>query len=141
MTSIRKQISSVYGTCVEGSVHPINDTITFPPIDVNWVLQPHEDALILTHGVGRLDVRRILVDPGNLANLLQISAYRQMGYSPSALENLGCLLSRFNEATTTSLSDIVLHVQSDLIIMSVRFSVVNDLSLSMPLWDMHDFTK
>ena len=109
-------------------MHPIDYTITFPPTGVNWVLQPHKDALILTLGVGKLDVRRILIDLGNLANLLQMSTYRQIGHSPSALENLRRLLSGFNGVTITSLGDIVLHVQSDSIITSVRFSMVNDMS-------------
>ena len=109
-------------------MHPVDYTITFPPIGVNWVLQPHKDVLILTLGVGKLDVRRILVDPGNLANLLQMSTYRKMGHSPSALENPRRLLSGFNGVTITSLGDIVLHVQSESIITSVRFSMVNDLS-------------
>ena len=47
--SIREQISSVQGTFAEGSVHPVNDTITFPPIDVDQVLQTHEDTLILKY--------------------------------------------------------------------------------------------
>ena len=59
---------------------PIDDTITFPSIGANRVLQPHEDALVLALGVGGFDVRRVLVDPGNSADLLQMSAYKQMGY-------------------------------------------------------------
>ncbi|KAL6315982.1 hypothetical protein AAG906_014907 [Vitis piasezkii] len=71
---------------------PINDTITFPPIDLNRVLQPHEDALVLT-----------LV----------------MDYSPSALENPRRLLSKFNGATTISLGDIVLSVQVGLVTLNM----------------------
>ena len=77
----------IHATFSEGSVRPIDNTITFLPIDVNWVLQPHEDALILTLRVGRFDLKRILVDLGNSTNILQVLAYRQMGYSPSTLEN------------------------------------------------------
>ena len=73
-------------------------------------------------------MRIILVDLGSSIDLLQMSTYRQMCYSPSALENLGCLLSRFNEATTTSLSDIVLPIQADQITLSVWFSMIDDLS-------------
>ena len=90
------------------------------------MLQPHEDALILILGVGGFDMRIILVDLGSSIDLLQMSAYRQMGYSPSALENLGCLPFRFNEATTTSLSDIVLPIQADQITLSVWFSMIDD---------------
>ena len=43
------------------------------PVNYNRVLQPHEDALVLTLGINGFDVRRILVDPGSSVDLLQIS--------------------------------------------------------------------
>ncbi|RVX21074.1 hypothetical protein CK203_002136 [Vitis vinifera] len=61
-------------------------------------------------------------------DLLQMSAYKQMGYSPSTLENLRCLLSEFNGATTTSLGDVVFPVQASPITLNVQFSMVDDLS-------------
>ncbi|RVW26304.1 hypothetical protein CK203_107170 [Vitis vinifera] len=69
---------------IKVGVRPIDDTITFPLVDLNRVLQPHEDALVLTLG---------------------------MDYSPSALKNPRRLLFEFNGAMTTSQSDIVLPVQ------------------------------
>ena len=92
------------------------------------MLQQHEDALVLTLGVGEFDVKRILVYSSILAGLLQMSAYKQMGYSLSALENPGRLLSGLNGATTTSLGDVVLPVQAGSITLNVRFLVVDDLS-------------
>ena len=106
----------------------IDDTISFPPMGDNRVLQTHENALILTLGVSEFDVRRVLVNPGGLVDLLQMLAYKQMSYSPSALENLGRLLSGFNGAMTTSLGDVVLLVQAGPITLNVQFSVVDDLS-------------
>lgn len=55
-------------------------------------------------------------------------AYRQMGYSPSTLENLGRLLFGFNGATTTSLCDVVLIVQAGPVTLSMWLSMVNDWS-------------
>lgn len=52
-----------------------------------------------------------------------------MGYSPSTLENLSCVLSGFNGATTILLGDVVLFVQAKPIILNVCFSIVEDLSL------------
>ena len=68
--SIRKHISFVLYTFAEGSVSPIDDIVTFSPINVNWVLQLHEDALILKPGVSGFDIRRILVDLSNSIDLL-----------------------------------------------------------------------
>ena len=90
------------------------------------MLQPHEDALVLTLRVGEFDVKRILVYPGISADLLQMSAYKQMDYSLSALENPGSLLSGFNGATTTSLGDVVLLVQVGLVTLNIRF-LMDDL--------------
>ena len=61
--------------------------ITFPPVNSNRVLQPHEDALVLTLGINGFDVRRILVDLGSSVDLLQMSSYKQMRLLPIALEN------------------------------------------------------
>lgn len=77
--------------------------------------------------VDGFDVWRILVNTDSLADLLQMLAYKQMAYSPSALENLRHLLFRFNRATTTSLGDVVLPVQVGPTTMSLRFCVVDDL--------------
>ena len=89
-------------------------------------MQPHEDALVLTLGVGGFDVRRVLVDPGSSTDLLKMPVFKQMGYSPSALKNLGCFLFRFN-GVTTSLGD-VLSIQAGPVTLNVQFSVVDDLS-------------
>ena len=35
----------------------VEDTVTFPPINAKWVLQPHEDALILTQKISGFDVK------------------------------------------------------------------------------------
>ena len=51
-----------------------------------------------------------------------------MGFTPSALENLGRILSEFNGASTISLGDIVLPIQAGSIILNVQFSMVEDLS-------------
>lgn len=69
---------------------------------------PHEDALVLTLGVDDFDVRRVLIDPGSSVDLLQMSAYRQIGHSPSTLENLGCVLNGFNGVSIMFLGDFLL---------------------------------
>ena len=78
--------------------------------------------------MGDFDVRRILIDPGSSADLLQASVIIQMGRDLSGLENPGRILSGFNGATTTSLGDIVLPVQAGLVTLNVQFSVIQDLS-------------
>lgn len=57
-----------------------------------------------------------------------MSVYKQMGFPPSTLENLGCVLSGFNGASTTSLGDIMLPIRARPVILNVQFLVVDDLS-------------
>ncbi|RVW16903.1 hypothetical protein CK203_088636 [Vitis vinifera] len=103
-------------------------TIIFPPVDPTRTLQPHRDALILSLEIGDFDVRRILVDPGSSADLVQASVIGHMGHSLAGLENPGRILSGFNGSSTTSLGDIILPVRAGPVTLNVQFSVVQELS-------------
>ncbi|RVW28616.1 hypothetical protein CK203_100866 [Vitis vinifera] len=124
VASVREWINSIQHNLPDGNMRPVDDTIIFPPINANWVLRPHEDALILTLGMSGFDVKRVLIDLGSSTDLLQMSAYRQIGLSSSALENSRHILYGFNGATTTSLGDVVLPVQAGLVTSNVQFSVM-----------------
>nr|CAN70850.1 hypothetical protein VITISV_039360 [Vitis vinifera] len=126
--SIRERINSIQPGLTGGGPRPIDGTIIFPPVDPTRTLQPHRDALILSLEIGDFDVRRILVDPGSSADLVQASVVSHMGHSLACLENPGRILSGFNGSSTTSLGDIVLPVQAGSITLNVQFSVVQELS-------------
>ena len=57
-------------------MHLVNDTITFSLVNASKLLQPHEDALVLTLGISGFDMRRFLVDPSSSTDILQMSAYK-----------------------------------------------------------------
>ncbi|RVW81173.1 hypothetical protein CK203_041115 [Vitis vinifera] len=126
--SIRERINSIRPGLTGGGPHPIDGTIIFPPVDPTRTLQPHRDALILSLEIGDFDVRRILVDPGSSADLVQASVISHMGHTLTSLENPGRILSGFNGSSTTSLGDIVLPVQAGPVTLNVQFSVVQELS-------------
>ncbi|KAL6338164.1 hypothetical protein AAG906_012861 [Vitis piasezkii] len=91
--SIRERINSIRPGLTGEGLHPIDGTIIFPPVDPTRTLQPHRDALILSLEIGEFDVRRILVDPGSSADLVQASVVGHMGQSLAGLENPGRILS------------------------------------------------
>ena len=70
-TFVREQVSFIQHSLLSGGACLMDEIITL--VNCNRVLQPHEDALVLTLGINGFDVRRILVDPGSSVNLLQIS--------------------------------------------------------------------
>ena len=47
---------------------PIDDPISFPPVNLTRVFFPHYDALVLNLYINSFDVHRVLVDPGSVAN-------------------------------------------------------------------------
>ena len=103
VASIRERINSIRPGLTGGGPRPIDGTIIFPPVDPTRTLQPHRDALILSLEIGDFDVRRILVDLGSSADLVQTSVVSHMGHSLAGLENPGRILSRFNGSSTTFL--------------------------------------
>ena len=119
VASIWEQVSSIRPGLTNRGTRPIDGVITFPPVDPNWILQPHRDALILTLGISDFDVRRIVVDPSSSTDLLQAYMMKQMRFTLSNLENTGWILLGFNGASTTSLGDIVLPVQANLVTLNV----------------------
>ncbi|RVW59792.1 hypothetical protein CK203_100619 [Vitis vinifera] len=121
--SIRERINSIRPGLTGGGPRPIDGTIIFPPVDPTRTLQPHRDALILSLEIGDFDVRRILVDLGSSADLVQASVVSRMGHSLTGLENPGRILSGFNGSSTTSLGDIILLVQAGPVTLNVQFSV------------------
>lgn len=50
-------------------------------------------------------------------------------------------MSRFSEATTVSLGNIVLPVEASLVTLNVRFSVAKDRYLTMLSWDNRGYTR
>ena len=106
---------------------PIDGPISFASINPNRVIVPHYDALVLTLCINGFDVHRVLVDPGSAAELLQLPAFSRMKLSPGMLNSVGRILFGFNEATTTTLGDVILPMKVEPITQLVLFSIVEDL--------------
>ena len=109
------------------AVQPIDDPISFPPINPAQVITPHYDALILSLCINNFNVHRVLVDPGSAAELMHLPAFRQMKVPLSHLNSTDRVLSVFNGATILTVGDIALSVRAGLVTQQVLFSVVEDL--------------
>ena len=72
---------------------------------------PHSDALVLTLCIHGFDVHRVLADPSNVTELLQLPAFKQMKLSLDVVNLAGRILSSFNGATTVTLRDVTLPVK------------------------------
>ena len=109
------------------AIQPIDDPISFPPINPSRVITPHHDALALTICINDFDVHRVLVDPGSAVDPLQLTTFKKMNISFDRLSSVGRILSGFNGATTIMMGDISLPVKVGSVVQRVLFSVVEDL--------------
>ena len=101
--------------------------ISFPSINPMRVITPLYDALILTVCINSFDVRRVLIDPGSIDDLIHLPAFKQMSLPIDHLHSVGRVLSGFNGATTLSIRDVTFSVKAGPVTQQVMFSVVEDL--------------
>ena len=72
-------------------------------------------------------MHKVLIDPSNAIDLLQLSAFKQMKLSLGVVNLAGRILSGFNGATTVTLGDVALPIKVGPVTQQVLFLVVEDL--------------
>ena len=127
VTSVRARVNTVRDRGDITAVLPVDDPISFPPINLTRVITPHYDALVLTVCINSFNVHRVLVDPGSVTDLLHLPAFKYMRVPIDHLHSTGRVLSGFNGATTLSVGDITFSVKAGPVTQQVLFSVVEDL--------------
>ena len=125
--SVRARVNTISNQGKAPAAQPVDDLISFPPINPTRVITPHYDALVLIVCINSFDVHRVLVDPSSAADLLHLPAFKQMRVSIDLLHSPGRILSGFNGATTSSIGDIIFSVKAGPVAQQVLFFVVEDL--------------
>ena len=111
-TSVRARANTISNRGDVPTVLPVDGPISFPSVNPTRVITPHYDALVLTVCINSFDMHGVLVDPGNAADLLHLSAFNQMRVPVDHLHSAGRILSGFNGATTLSLGVITFFVKA-----------------------------
>ena len=93
-------VASIQHTFITDSMKPINGHIIFDLFELWSISTPHEDTLILVLPVRGHLVHCILVDLGNVVDLLYLPAFLQMGYKVDVLHTLRRILIGFNGSKT-----------------------------------------
>ena len=96
--SVRARVNTISDRGDVPTVLPVDGPISFPPINHTRVITPHYDALALIVCIKHFDVHKVLVDPGSAADLLHLSAFKQMRVPIDHLHSAGRVLSGFNGA-------------------------------------------
>ena len=106
---------------------PIDGPISFPPVNLNRIIVPHYNALVLTLCINGFDVHRVLVDLGSAIDFLQLPAFKQMKFSLGMLNSARRILYGFNNEITTTLGDVALPVKVGPMTQRVIFSIIKYL--------------
>ena len=71
------------------------EDIVFTEADARWVQHPHGDALVIIARVANNNANRMLVDNGNVVDIIHLDAYKRTGLIESELSPLTSPLYRF----------------------------------------------
>ena len=124
---VKARVNAIPGEGRHEENKPIDSLISFPPVNLNRIIVPHYDALVLTLCINSFNVHRVLIDPGSVTNLLQLPAFEQIKLSSRMLNLARRILSGFNGATTTTLGDASLPMKDRLVTQRIIFSIIEDL--------------
>ncbi|XP_063949854.1 uncharacterized protein LOC108221222 [Daucus carota subsp. sativus] len=78
----------------------IDYAMAFDNVDLEKVIFPYDDPLVITPVIGNSSVKRVLVDSGASVDILFYNAYEKMGYSDSQLTPSDMPIYSFNNAET-----------------------------------------
>ncbi|XP_030942998.1 uncharacterized protein LOC115967958 [Quercus lobata] len=102
--------------------------IRFSDEDKLGTLQPHDDALVVTLRIGRYDVKRVLVDQGNVVEVMYPDLCKGLKLKPEDLTAYDSPLVSFEGKTVTPKGMIRLPIQTDSDVVEVDFIVVDAYS-------------
>ena len=92
------------------------------------IIQPHDNALVVTLRIGGYDVRRVLVDKGSAVKIMYPNLYNGLNLKPEDLTTYESPLVSFEEKTVIPKGQIRLPIQTDSEVVEVDFIVVDSYS-------------
>ena len=106
----------------------IQPTLGFSDEDKAGIIQPHDDALVVTLRIGGYDVRRVLVDQGSAIEIMYPNLYNGLNLKSEDLTAYESPLISFEGKTVVPKGQIRLPIQTDSEIVEVDFIVVDSYS-------------
>ena len=102
--------------------------LSFSDEDKVGTLQPHDDALVVTLRIRGYDVKQVMVDQGNEAEIMYPDLYKGLKLKPEDLTSYDSPLVGFDGKVVTLRGQIRLPVQAGLEVIEVDFIVVDAYS-------------
>ncbi|XP_059302253.1 uncharacterized protein LOC132054224 [Lycium ferocissimum] len=98
--------------------------ITFTDEDAAGITLPHNDALVVTLSIDRVQVKRVMVDPGSSANIIRWKVVEEMEIQEKIIL-AARTLAGFNMSSETTKGEIDLHVKVGGVVKQTKFYVID----------------
>ena len=92
------------------------------------IIQPHNDALVVTFRIEGYDVKRVLVDQGSTIEVMYPDLYKGLGLKPEDLTTYNSLLISFKGKTVIPKGQIRLPIQTGSEVVKVNYIMVDAYS-------------
>ncbi|XP_070030092.1 uncharacterized protein [Nicotiana sylvestris] len=99
------------------------DALTFSEEDIEALSQPDNDALVISILLNKVQVKRVLVDLGSLANIIRSRVVKQLGLLDRIIP-VSRVLNGFNMASKRTKGEIILPVNVAGTIQDTKFHVI-----------------
>ncbi|XP_070042906.1 uncharacterized protein [Nicotiana tomentosiformis] len=98
-------------------------TLSFDDEDAEGIVQPHNDALVISVLVNNIRLKRVLIDPGSATNIIRSRIVEQLGLQDQIVPAVR-VLNGFNMACETTKGEITLVVNTVGTIQETKFYVI-----------------
>ncbi|XP_030924918.1 uncharacterized protein LOC115951944 [Quercus lobata] len=92
------------------------------------IIQPHDDALVVTLRIGGCDVKKVMIDQGSGAEIMYLDLYKGLNLKPKNLTAYSSPLVSFEGKMVVPKGQIKLPVQTGPDVVEVDFIVVDTFS-------------
>ncbi|XP_070046692.1 uncharacterized protein [Nicotiana tomentosiformis] len=100
------------------------ETLSLNEEDTEGILQPHNDTLVIFVLMNKIQVKRVLIDPGSLANIIRSRVIEQLGLQDQIMPATR-VLNGFNMASETTKGEITLPMNVAGTIQETKFHVID----------------
>ncbi|XP_070003242.1 uncharacterized protein [Nicotiana sylvestris] len=98
-------------------------SLSFNDEEAEDISQPHNDTLVISILLSKVQVKRVLVDPGGLTNIIRSRVVEQLGLQDQIMPATR-VLNGFNMATETTKGEITLPLNVAGTIQDTKFHVI-----------------
>ena len=102
----------------------IGSVISFSDRNLQKIQHPQEDALVLTLGIGKYDVKRVLVDPRSSVEVMYMEYFKKLGLKEADLQPASCPIVGFNGVLVWLVGVVSLPVTAGSVTEMINFLVI-----------------